>query len=70
MWQDPIVEDTRAHREQLAAKIGRDMDALLEHFRTREQQTGKQIISFPARIPKPNLSDASRSTQETDEGSR
>jgi hypothetical protein len=51
MWQDPIVAETRKHREEYAVQFGHDPDAILEDIRKRQSQKGKTLVSFPARKP-------------------
>jgi len=51
MWQDPIVEETRRLREQYAARLGHDLDAIFEDIRRRQQQSGRKRVSFPPRKP-------------------
>jgi hypothetical protein len=33
MWEDPIVEETRAARAELVAEFNGDLDALWQHLR-------------------------------------
>ena len=49
MWQDPIVTETRQCREAYAAKFNHDPDAIFEDIHRRQSQTGKKLVSFPAR---------------------
>ena len=49
MWHDPIVTETRQLREQYAKTLAYDIDAIFEDIRLRQRQTGKRLVSFPAR---------------------
>ncbi len=52
MWRDPIIEETRERREQLAALFDHNPDAIFEGIRARQSEEGKQVVSFPPRVPK------------------
>jgi hypothetical protein len=47
MWQDPIIKETRELREEYAAQLNRDPDAILEDILNRQNQTTRKIISLP-----------------------
>ncbi|ASF45431.1 hypothetical protein CEK71_04760 [Methylovulum psychrotolerans] len=51
MWQDPIVNETRALREEYAAKFNHDPDALFEDILKRQAQAGKKVVPLPPRKP-------------------
>lgn len=53
MWQDPIVAETRALREQYASQFGHDPDAIFQDILRRQNSSGKKLVTFHAR--KPNL---------------
>ncbi|MEX2488285.1 MAG: hypothetical protein WD356_02020 [Pseudomonadales bacterium] len=57
MWQDPIVKETRALREQYSRKLENDVDAIFDDVRKRQQASQKKLVSFPPRKPatKPNV---------------
>lgn len=50
MWTDPIVEETRRAREELAARFGHDVDALCRYLRERDRADPRPMIE---RAPKP-----------------
>ncbi len=52
MWRDPIVEETRALREEYAAQFNHDIDAIFEEICKRQTQSGKNLVTFPSRKPK------------------
>jgi len=51
MWQDPIVTETRALREQYAKQFNHDADAIFEDILRRQAASDKKLVSFPAREP-------------------
>ncbi len=57
MWNDPIVNEVRKARQELAAKFNYDLDAILEDARKRQHLSGHKLVSFehenePAQIVK------------------
>lgn len=53
MKRDPIVEKTRKLREQYAAQLRHDTDAIFDDIVKRQNQRGKNLVTFPRR--KPNI---------------
>lgn len=51
MWQDPIVAETRALREQYAKQFEHDADAIFQDILSRQSAPGKNLVTFPARKP-------------------
>lgn len=51
MWQDPIVAETRALREEYAEQFGHDADAIFQDILHRQNVPGKKLVTFPARKP-------------------
>lgn len=51
MWQDPIVQETRALREQYAQQFNHDPVAIYEDIVKRQAAPGKKLVSFPPRRP-------------------
>jgi len=45
MIEDPIVEETRAAREELEAEFGHDLNALWEHLQKVQEQFKDRVIS-------------------------
>ena len=58
MWKDPIVNETRALREEYARKFNHDIDAILEDIRARQKQPGKKLVTLTARKPAVDRSSA------------
>lgn len=51
MWQDPIVAETRALRDQYASQFGYDLGEIFQDILRRQQQSGKKLAAFPPRKP-------------------
>jgi hypothetical protein len=51
MWQDPIVKETRALREQYANQFGHNADAIFQDILRRQAASGKKLVSFEHRKP-------------------
>ena len=51
MWQDPIVAETRALREQYAEQFGFDADAIFQDILDRQNVLRNNLVTFPARKP-------------------
>jgi len=51
MWQDPIVAETRALREQYASQFGHNSEAIFQDILNRQNAPGKKLVTFPARKP-------------------
>ena len=51
MWQDPIVQETRALREQYAQQFNHDPVAIYEDIVKRQAAPGRKLVSFPPRRP-------------------
>lgn len=46
MWDDPIVNEVRKARQEIAAKFNYDLDAILEDARKRQHLSGHKLVSF------------------------
>lgn len=51
MKRDPIVEETRMLREQYAAQLRYDTNAIFDDIVKRQNQRGKNLVTFPRRKP-------------------
>jgi hypothetical protein len=54
MPKDPIVEEIRAIRDELAALHGYDLDAILQALRKASEDCARHVVSLP---PRPAMSD-------------
>jgi hypothetical protein len=51
MWDDPIVKETRAAREELLERFDYDLDALCEYLQQTEAASEKKAVILPPRPP-------------------
>jgi (p)ppGpp synthase/HD superfamily hydrolase len=49
MIKDPIIEEVRKHRDEIAREFGYDIRALVEDARKREKTRGHRLVSVPKR---------------------
>lgn len=52
MIDDPIVEEVRRIRDEYAKQFDYDLDAICRDLQQRQQQPGKNIVSFPPKRPR------------------
>lgn len=53
MFQDPIVEEVRAHRAAIAREHGNDLKAIIAALKRKEGADGRPVVSLVAkRAPK------------------
>ncbi len=43
---DPIVEEVRKHREEIAARFGHDLKKIVAYIRRREKESGHNIVDL------------------------
>lgn len=51
MWEDPIVKETRAAREELLERFNYDLDALCEYLDEIGQESPKKAVTLEPRRP-------------------
>jgi hypothetical protein len=51
MWEDPIVKETRAARENMVAEFDNDLDALWKHLQSVQAQYQDRIVSGQRKPP-------------------
>jgi hypothetical protein len=49
MWNDPIVEETRKIRDELAAKFNYEVQALGQYYLSQQKAEGRKIVRRPAK---------------------
>jgi hypothetical protein len=49
MTQDPIIQEVRAIRDQIASEYDYDIDAIFEALRTAETSSGKEHVTLATR---------------------
>jgi hypothetical protein len=50
MWKDPIVEEVREIRDELAKKFDYDLNRIFEHMRQQQAEGGRKVVCLQ---PKP-----------------
>jgi len=50
-WEDPIVAESRALRQQLMEDVGNDLDSLVKYLKERELEHPERLVSLPPRRP-------------------
>ena len=50
-WEDPIVKETRAAREELFARFDHDLSALCRFLRENEREHPDRVVKLPSRKP-------------------
>jgi len=51
MWEDPIVKETRAAREELLERFDYDLDALVAYLQQQEMKSEKKAVTLQPRRP-------------------
>ena len=51
MWEDPIVKETRAAREELSARFNHDLAALCRYLREKEGEHPDRVVTLERRRP-------------------
>ena len=51
MWEDPIVKETRAAREELLKQFDYDLDALCDYLQQQETRSDKKAVTLEPRRP-------------------
>jgi len=49
MWEDPIVAETRALREEMMKEAGDDLDALFDYLVREQEKYRDRLVRLPAR---------------------
>jgi len=52
MWNDPIVEEVREARDQLAGRFAYGLRALVEYLRKKEREGVTEVVGLEAGIRK------------------
>ena len=50
MDPDPIVQEVRKWRDQLAERFNYDLDAICRHLKEQQEKSGRKVVVLP---PKP-----------------
>ena len=54
MWEDPIVKETRAAREELLQRFDYDLDALCAYLQQLDEQSDKKAVTLEPRRSAPS----------------
>jgi hypothetical protein len=57
MLTDPITEEIRAVRHELAAQFGNDLSRILTDIRQREASDERTYVTLPKRTPRPQMAE-------------
>lgn len=49
MAKDPIVDEIRRHRKEIAEQFGYDLQAIIADARKRQKTHGKKVVSLARR---------------------
>jgi len=52
MWQDPIVAETRALRNEYALQFNNDINDIFKDLMAKQAAHPERLVSFPPRKPK------------------
>ena len=50
--RDPIVEEVRKHREEIAKECEDDLRRIFEYFRDRQREGGREVVDLSAKRAK------------------
>jgi len=49
MWKDPIIEETRKRRDELAQKLGGELAAICKALQEKEAETTRKVVTLQPR---------------------
>jgi len=49
MWEDPIVTETRALRQEMMDEAGSDLDALFVYLQKEQEKYRERLVRLPSR---------------------
>ncbi len=55
MIDDLIVAEVRKARDEYARRFDYDLDAICKDLQQRQAQSGRKVVSFPPKRPKPAI---------------
>lgn len=53
MWEDPIVAETRALRQEMMDEVGNDLNALFAYLQREQEKYKERLVRLPPRRPVP-----------------
>ena len=57
MFDDPIVAEVRKARDDYARRFNYDLDAICADLQRKQAQSGRNLVSFPPKRPRPAIAD-------------
>ncbi len=51
MWQDPIVAETRALRDEYARQLNYDINSIFKDLMAKQAAHPERVVAFPPRTP-------------------
>lgn len=60
MWSDPIVEEVRVARSEVAAPFGENIHQFFEYIRERERKSADPVVTLEPIRPESLVHEASR----------
>ena len=51
MWQDPIVAETRALRDEYASQFNYDINGIFKDLMAKQAAHPERVVAFPPRKP-------------------
>jgi hypothetical protein len=51
MWQDPIVAETRALRDEYARQFNYDINGIFKELMAKQAAHPERVVAFPPRTP-------------------
>jgi hypothetical protein len=52
MWQDPIIAETRALRDEYARQFNYDINRMFKDLMAKQAAHPERVVAFPPRKPK------------------
>jgi hypothetical protein len=53
MWNDAIVDEVRANRDEHARKLDYDLDAIMRDLKNQEHKSVQRVVSLPPKAVSP-----------------
>ena len=63
MIDDPIVAEVRKARDEYARRFNYDLDAICRDLQQKQTQSGRKLVSFPPKRPKPVIASRAFATK-------
>jgi hypothetical protein len=60
MQEDPILAEVRRLREEYAASLNHDAEAIYQDILRRQRHSGRKLVRYPPRQPRAGVDSAKR----------